>query len=241
MTKENTSSKPKRIFRTIFKIGTIGAALVLAILVSAHFAWKYSGSNQWEQVIDGNGVKVYTLKAPGDVVKRIRGVTQARTTLNAAVDSMMQTGSKDCSSWFPSCVSVQAVKPWSTEDLTYIHLFRIKGRPPFAPREVLIKGQATQDPVTKTVTIEFTGMPDALPANECCYRVAHMQNTWHFTPLENGLVEVENRMNVDMGLPYFMFNRVVPRAQHRLLSKMQKHLDNERWQQVRYEQIKERS
>ncbi|HEX9981685.1 MAG TPA: hypothetical protein VGF69_00340 [Thermoanaerobaculia bacterium] len=219
----------------------IAAVVLMVLATGAHFAWKYSGSNKWEKVIDKNGVTIYTLKAPGDVVQRVRGVTRVRTTMNAAVDSMMQTSSEDCSTWFPSCKSIAAIQPWNSQDLSYIHLFRLRARGPFDAREVLIKARATQNPVTKAVLIDFMAMPDDLPQNDCCYRVSHMHNTWSFTPLDNGQVEVENRMNVDMGLPYFMFNRFAPRAQYRLLHPLQKYLDNPRWQQARYPSIQERA
>jgi hypothetical protein len=224
-----------------FKILTIGGALVLTILVAAHFTWKYSGSGQWEPVINKNGVMIYTLKAPGQVIQRVRGVTHVKTTLNAAVDSMVQTSTKDCGSWFPSCTSLDAVQPWNPRDLTYIQLYRLKGQPPFSAREIVIKARVTQHPLTKSVLIEFMGMPDDIPVNSCCFRVSHMHNSWRFTPLENGQVEVENRMNVDMGLPYVMFNRFAPRALYRLLSKMQPFLDDDRWQHARYDLIKEKA
>ena len=84
-------------------------------------------------------------------------------------------------------------------------------------------------------------MPDELPQNSCCFRVAHMHNTWRFTPLDNGLVEVENRMNVDLGIPYFMFNRFIPSAMYRTLARLPKQVDNERWRQAKYDLIKERT
>jgi hypothetical protein len=239
MTQEN--SKPKSLFRRIAKVVVIGWAVVLTLVVAIHLSWKYSGSNRWEPAIDQNGVKVYTLKAPGSVVKRIRGVTHVKTTLNAAVESMIQTDSKDCAEWFPGCQAVASIHPWNAQDMSYIQLFRLPPHPPFDAREVLIKAQVSQDPVSKAVLVEFTGMPDELPPDNCCYRLSHMQNSWRFTPLQNGEVEVENRMNVDLGIPYVMFNRFTPHAQYKLLANMQKFLDNDRWRHAKYDAIKEKS
>jgi hypothetical protein len=241
MTKENTSIQPRRVLGTIFRVLAIGGALVLTILVAAHFAWKYSGSNQWEPVIDKDGIKIYTLKAPGEVVERVRGVTHVKTTLNAAVAMMMQTDTKACREWFPGCTSVQAIQPWNPEDLTYIHLYRLTAFRPFSPREWLLKARASQDPQTKSVLIEFLAVPDELPQNSCCFRVSHLHNTWRFTPLDNGLVEVENRQNVDLGIPYVMFNRFIPSAMYRVLARLPKYLEDDRLQQAKYDLIKEKS
>src|SRR5947199_1888486 len=82
VTKENTS-RATRVLGTVLKYAAFGGAIVLAILVAAHFAWMYSGSNQWELAIDQNGIKIYTLKARGQLVKRLKGVTQVKTTLTA--------------------------------------------------------------------------------------------------------------------------------------------------------------
>ncbi|MEO8382488.1 MAG: hypothetical protein ABI779_22705 [Acidobacteriota bacterium] len=239
MTTENEIRRPRRWLRGFFKYLALTLMLIVTILVAAHFAWKYSGSNRWVKVIDKNGIQVYTLKSPGQVLKRFRGVTHVKTKLAAAVDLMMQTDTKDCSDWFPGCTSVQAIQPWNPQDLTYIHLFRLKAFRPFAPRETLLKGRATQDPVTKSVLIEFMAMPDDLPPNDCCFRVSHMHNTWRYTPQANGEVEVEVRMNVDLGLPYVMFNRFIPGGVYKTLSRLPKYVDNERWQKAQFDSIQE--
>jgi len=242
MTRENSNIQPRRVLRTIFKVAAIGGALVLAILVAAHFVWKYSGSNQWELVTEKNGIKIYSLKAPGDVIERFRGVTQVRTTLSAAVAMMMQTDTEACKEWFPGCTSIQAIQPWNPQDLTYVHLYRLSAFRPFKPREWLLKARASQDPQTKSVLIEFMAMPDELPQNSCCFRVSHLHNTWRFTPLDNGLVEVEHRMNADQGIPYVMFNRFIPGALYRVLARLQKYLDDHAvLQHARYDLIKEKS
>lgn len=237
----NETNQRRGILGRSFRVVITGVMALLTILVIAHFTWKYSGSNQWEKVIDKDGVTIYTLKAPGETLKRIRGVTHVKTTMNTAVAMMMQTSTEDCKSWFPNCTSLQAVQPWNPHDLTYIQLYRMKAFRPFAPREALLKGRASQDPVSKSVLVEFTASPDEVASDSCCYRISHMQNTWRFTPQADGLVEVENRMNVDLGLPYPMFNRFIPNALYRQLKRLPKQLDNPRFKQAKYETIKERT
>jgi hypothetical protein len=224
---ENTS-KPIKVRGRKLRVLWIGGALLLTIAVAAHFTWKYSGSNQWELAIDKNGIQVYTLKAPGSLVKRVKGVTHVKGTMNAVAASMNSTSTADCKKWFPGCSSMQVIKPWTPQDQAWIQLFRMKAFRPFAPREFLLKGRTSQDPRTKAVVVEFTAVPDEIPQNACCYRVSHMANSWRFTPLDNGLVEVENRVNMDIGIPYFMFNRFMPGGQFRMLGRLQKYVDDQK-------------
>jgi hypothetical protein len=236
MSNENTSSEPKKAGRKLRALGT-GIALLMAIAIIAHLTWLYSGSNQWERAIDRNGIQIYTLKAPGSLVKRVKGVTHVRTSMNAAVAAMMSDSIEDCKKVFPGCTVAQTLGTPTPEDRIY--LIRLKAFRPFAPREFLLKGRTSQDPGTKAVTIEFTAVPDEIPQNACCHRVTHMANSWRFTPLDNGLVEVENRVNMDIGLPYFMFNRFIAGGQFRMLGKMQKYLDAKNG--VKWEGIQEKT
>jgi hypothetical protein len=227
MTNENATTRPRRIFRRIFKVLGIGGALLLFLAVVAHYMWMYSGSNQWEPAIDKNGIKIYTLKAPGNLVKRLRGVTRVKTTMNAAVSAMMSTDLSDCKEWFPRCGRAETLHQASPQDMTRVFLFSVPFRP-FPQREFMLKGRASQDPVTKAVLVEYNAVPDEVTQNACCYRITHMANSWRFTPLPDGWVEVENRVNMDIGVPYFMFNRFMPGGQFRMLGRLQKYLDKKK-------------
>ena len=236
MASEN-SNKPKRLAVRIFKSLTIGGAVLLTLAVAAHLAYMYSGSGQWEKAIDKKGITIYTLKSPGSLVKRIKGVTRVRSTMNVAAAAMMSGSTEDCKEWFPGCSGVQTIQPWNPQDR--IFLFRVRAFRPFAPREFLIKGRTTQDPQTKAVLVEFTASPDEIPQNACCVRVARMANSWRFTPVGNGTVEVENRVNMDIGIPYFMFNRFMPGGQFRMLGRLQKYLAKKK--DATWEGIEEKS
>ena len=226
MTSESTNTQPKKVSGRKLRLLGSGGALLLTIAVAVHFTWMYSGSNRWESVIDKNGTQVYTLKAPGSLVKRVKGVTHVKASMNTVAAAMMSGTTEDCKKWFPGCSSIQSIKSSNAQDR--IFLFRVKAFRPFAPREFLLEGRTTQDSQTKAVTVEFTAVPDEIPQNACCYRVSHMANSWRFTPLDNGLVEVENRVNMDIGIPYFMFNRFMPGGQFRMLGRLQKYLDEKK-------------
>lgn len=241
MSEETTTRRPRRILRTILKVLAYGSALVIAILITAHFVWKYSGSNQWVRVIDKKGVQVYTRKTSGSTLKDVKTVKRVKTTLHRAVAAMTSTDTEDCAEWGPGCVAVTTVQPWNPKELTYTQLYRMTYPSPYSPREFLINAQVSQDPQSKIVLVDFTILPDALPRNKCCVRMTVFHDTWQFTPLEDGEVEVQLTAHLDPGIPYLMFNRFVPVAFYSFFNRgLDKYLNKEKFQQARFEGITEK-
>jgi hypothetical protein len=220
------------------KFVSLGALTLVAILSIAHLAWKNSGSNQWELEIDKNGVKVYSLKSPGSVLKQFKGVTRIKTTLNRAVASALDPDLENCVDWNPSCVKVQPVEPWNTQGQYLINLVQSNYPPPFSPRDNVVKVHVTQDAKSKAVLVEFIAVPDRLPEYDCCYRIPRMHNSWRYTPLENDEVEVEHIQNVDRGLPYIRSNRVTPNGVYRILLRISQLLNKEKYHHASFDFIK---
>jgi hypothetical protein len=241
MTKENTITPPKRTLRKVVKVLSYGTALVLAIAVAGHFAWKYSGSNKWELVMDKNGVKVYGLKSPGSTLKQFRAVTRIKTTLNRVVSAMTDTSTEACQEFVPGCTSGEILEPWSPQSQYYVQSYRVNFPPPFSPRDLVIKTEFSQDLKSKSMLVKCTALPDRLPPNACCFRVTNMHNSWRYTPVENGEVEVEFMANYDAGIPYLMFNRAGPYSLPRLLPRLEAFFNKEKYQHAEYAFVKETS
>jgi hypothetical protein len=197
--------------------------------------WKYSGSNKWELVLDKNGVKVYALKAPGSSLKQFKAVRRVKTTLNRAMGPMVKTDVATCAEWIPGCDGMEIVEPWNPQELSEAWLWHVNFPSPFSPREFLIKAQFIPDPQSKAVRVEVVASPDKLPRNGCCFRVVHMHNSWRFTTLENGELEVECLENVDMGIPYWLFNLGGGQGIYGLFSKLPVLLNEGKYQDERFE------
>jgi START domain len=240
MTKVNMPSQPKRVLRKVGKVLLFGIALVITILVSSHFAWKYSGSKEWKLEVDENGIQVYSLKVPGSALKRFKAVGRVKTTLNRAVAEMISTDLQDCAEWMGSKCEIESLQPWNPQDMSHISFYRINYSSPFSPREFVLKVQVSQDPQSKAVLVEFIAIPDKLPRNKCCLRVENMHNSWRFTPLENGEVEVELQTNVDEGLPYLIVNRNSPRMLHGLFTILEQRYNREKWLRAKLDLVKEK-
>jgi len=200
------AGKPRKFFRFF-----LGGCIALAVLLTgAHFAWKASGTGEWKLVMQKEGVNIYERKQPGDTLKTYRAETRIKSTLARAVGAMMDRTVEACAEWNAGCVSGQEVEPWNEHERYYIHYFRMNSPAPMAPREFLLRAQFTPDADDKSVFIQYTAMPDKLPLNDCCHRVTRMNNSWKFTPLGDGELDVEFYQDLDAGIPYFVYNLAAP-------------------------------
>ena len=238
MTIDSTNTMPKKRLGKA-RVLSLASALVVAILVMAHFAWKYSGSNKWELARDKNGVQVYSLKVPGVAKKQFKAVTRIKTTLNRVAAAMTDTSSEACKEFFPSCISGDVLEPWSPQSQYFIQAFRVELPRPFSPRDLVVKTEFSQDPQSKSMLVRCTALPDRLPENACCVRIKNMHNSWRFTPAENGEIEVEFSSNSESPVPYFLANLLAPTTGTRFLGRLEKFYNKEKYQHAEFAFAKE--
>lgn len=230
-----SQSKPKR------RVGRflLRSLLVLIILVLvAHFAWKYSGSNQWEKVGEQNGVVVYSLKAPGSTIEKFKAVWTIHSTLNRAV------------AWVNDNKGDGKHHPMGLYDLRFLErrgsrLSVSAYKQPIAsflrPREFVIQNEFSQDPKTKVLIYTVNAVPDRIPPDDCCVRVRAMANRWTLTPRKGGVIEVEWFADMDLGgfLPYALQNKVMPGGMLTFAQKVEGYMAREKYKDVRYDWVQE--
>jgi hypothetical protein len=234
----NVSSiaKPKKWIVRLFKIISIVAVSLVALFSVANVIWKFSGSNQWEFEFEKNGVKVYSLKAPGMDRIQVKGVVQVRSTLSHIVRYNQDPTVCAMTGCFESRV-IERV-----DDQVQYNTFRYNFPYPYKPREYVVRAQFHQNPTTKEVLLVYAAAPDKLPPNSCCFRVTDMNNTWRFTPLENGLIEVEQVLNMSEGLfmPDWWSNRQKLESMAARLSTMEARWDKRKYQDEKFDFLKEK-
>jgi hypothetical protein len=221
--------------KIIFLVG----ALVVAVLVVAHVAWKYSGSNKWELVLDKNGVQVYAVKVPGVAKKQFKAVTRIKTTLNRIVTAMTDTSTEACREFVPTCTSGEVLEPWNPQNQYLVQAFRVDLPRPLSPRDLVIKTEFHQDPQSKSLLIRCTALPDRIPPNECCVRIKNVHNTWRYTPVEDGEIEVEFSSNAESPIPYFVANLLAPSSGVRLFSRLEKFYNRDKYQHTEFAFVRE--
>jgi hypothetical protein len=231
--------EPASLFSKVVKVLSLAGLIALTVLAIAHFAWKYSGSNKWELVIDRDGKQVYSIKTPGSTLLHFKGVTRIKATLNGVMAAMLAHDVKHCAQWFRSCSIEQTIEPWNPKVKSDVSFYRLGLPRPLAPREFLLRSQVSQDLDSRAVLITFTAVPDELPRNACCFRVENMHNSWKFTPVGNGELEVEFTEHMDQGLPYFLVNHVMPDGVYHTLSFLPKYFNQPEWQDAKLDFIKQ--
>ena len=231
----SSAVKPKRWVRKLLK----GLLLLCVSLIALYFivrvVWRFSGSNQWEFVGEQDGVKVYSLKAPGSDLTQVRGVVRVHSTLSALVKFVRDPTACEDFGCFGYLIE-------GDDRVQYVYSFIRYDYPfPFRSRELVMRVLVYQNPQTKEVTVWVAAAPDKVPRNDCCVRVTQMNNTWRYTPLGNGEVEVEYTMNMNEGgfMPDLLINSWRPEAIFWALPKLQEVLKKEKYQNAKFDYIKE--
>jgi hypothetical protein len=212
---------PSRL-RRYLKNTVLGLMFVLSASVIANWLWIMSGSNQWELKIDEGGTQVYTLKAPGASMLKIRAVMQTKEfTLSNHLAPLLDTSIQDdCATWVPGCLSYKILQAWDPKTLSNVTMWTLGMPGPFSPREILLQGQLVQDPLSKVLTLENIAVPNKIAPNACCVRLSHVHNVWRYTPMGDGNIKVEFVNDMDMGgaFPKFLLNLGAPGEIHKMLT-----------------------
>jgi hypothetical protein len=209
-----------------------GASALTAIAILAQVTYTYSGSNQWENLGERNGVTLYSMKAPGANLRTFKTVWKVRSTLSKFVmfaqDETLDIGNYD-------------IRAFEKDEKIHVLYSAWKNRFPWPlkPREFVIRNEFSQDPKTKALLYKVIAAPQKVPADGCCVRVAVMNNSWRLTPLRSGEIEVEWILDMDIGLPYLMANPMLTDVAYWFAPKVQKYLDLERYQNAKYDWIEE--
>lgn len=241
MKTENTTTKPKK-WKKILKYLFIGLFSLIVILLVWNWLWINSGSNRWELKMDKDGVKIYTLKSPGDKFVKFKSSMRGNYTLSQlAASHIIDHNLETCKEWFPNCIECRTLEPFDTLKLYDVTMWTLTFPGPFSSRELLIKTMVSQNK-DKVVTIDVVGVPNAIAPTDKIVRVERMHNVWKFTPLGNGQSECECLQDIDLGgfFPYFLMNMAGLDATYTFMhDELPKFLDKDRYRNAHFAFIKE--
>ncbi|MBQ4813827.1 hypothetical protein A7985_22640 [Pseudoalteromonas luteoviolacea] len=233
----------------IKKYALYSFAAIVGVILTAQLIWLASGTGEWELKKDQGGIKVYTMKKPWKNLVAFRAVYNLDYSMSHMVAALVDDHSLiNCQEWYgKSCVGFEPIKPWDTESLSDVNMwvfnFRMFGKDIFKLREMIIESTVTQDKDTYVTTVHVKGAPDAIPENDCCVRVRNIDNSWTYTPLPDGGIEVDFKQDWDRGglFPDFILNfGLGVEGTHAFVSKrLNKLLDNEKYKTARFDFIHE--
>jgi len=237
MENRNTVAKPKTRTKKLSKVLLVVVLSLVTLNSVARAIWRFSGSNHWEFLQEKNGVTLYTLKSPGSDLRKFKGIVRVHSTLPRLVKMFQDPGlSLDAG-------AVAAGTVERVDDQVQYYTFQQKPPFPFHTREYVIRELFNQNPQTKEILVYVTAVPDKIPPDKCCFRVAEMNNTWRFTPVGNGQIEVEWIVNPAEGgfIPDLLLNTVPKQIMMGFLVKMEGFANREKYQNAKFDFIKEPS
>ena len=221
--------------RRITKYALFSLLAIAILLLLSQMAWKLSGSNEWELEIDHKGVQVFTLKAPGSSVLKVKGTVKIKAKL-ASIVALLQDQST-CEE--TGCLKAEVIEEVS-EQLSYV-AFAYPFPYDLENREFVVKSLFYQNPENKEVFFDFTAVPGKIALDDCCFRVSHFYVFWRFTPIANGEVEIELMRDIDPGgfMPDYMVNGFMSGGAYALLARLEGMANREKYKNAEFDFLTE--
>jgi len=216
-----TATDPPKAKKSFFKKLYSAFMLIVLVAIVADAVWVSSGSGEWKLAKDEDGVKVYTMKVPGDKFIKVKTVMSGDYTLTQLTSQHIVDDNLDtCREWIPTCVTFTRLQEFDPVKGYDKDMWRLDFPAPFKDRELLISTMFSQDKATKVVKLDVVALPNTLPHNKDVVRVERMHNVWTFAPLPNGKVEVSLIQDNDLlgFFPYVMMNMVIVDESHKFFS-----------------------
>jgi len=213
--KINSAAKPRSrlILRIARRVG-IGVLCFFGTLSILNWFWVSSGSNEWKLFKDAKGIQVYTLKAPGSSLVRMKAImTLHGYTLSQLVAAMIDDNNvQNCKDWIPGCVGMHQIERFDPATMSDSWMAEMGMPWPMKTREFLYKSHLTQNKETKEVFIELIAAPGKVPTRKGYIRLDRIHNSWRYTPQPNGDILVENRQYVGFNgmMPDFLISMGMP-------------------------------
>lgn len=194
--------------------------LILAIIFSGEvFAEKFDQQQNWTLKKDEDGIQIYlnVHQEHEAKLKAFKGVAR----INASLDSVMAVifDLEACTDWLKDCADPVLINDVS---FTERYHYQVQELPfPTQNRDVILHSIVTQNPVTKTVTIEMEAAPDycnnktsaiCQNINDSPYvRVRHLHGTYILEPQLDGSTRITWKQHTDPGgmLPNWLINQLV--------------------------------
>lgn len=236
-----TPEAPKKKKRGLLMKLYVAFTLIVLVALAADALWVASGSAEWKLAKQEDGVKVYTMKTPGDKLLKVKTVMEGDYTLNQLVSQhIVDDNLETCKSWIPSCVEFTRLQDFDPVRGYDKDMWRLEFPGPFADRELLITTMFSQDPSTRQVALDVIAIPNTLPPTKGVVRVERMHNRWTFTPLPSGKVEVALIQDNDLlgFFPYFLMNMVIADESYKFFAtELRASLKKEKYVNARFDFI----
>ena len=193
--------------------------------------------NQWKQVRNRNGIKVYNRRIEGIDFKEFMGEVEIEATLSTllAIFNDVEKGTQ----WVENVDHMENIERIDYfENYTYSYS---KAPWPVKDRDAVVHNKISQNEEDKVITIVQTGAPYKRSLEKKAVRVEKLQSKWVFTPIDDKVVHVRYQVLTDPGgkLPAWLINAVSVSQPYETLLGLRDIAATEDYKDIKLEYIKD--
>ncbi len=180
---------------------TLLVSLILVILAIDLQAQK------WEFIKEKEGIKIYTRKDAGTVLKSFKGEADLHTTMEKVCNLIGNVKNVD---WWDK--NLREINVLLYEKDKHIQYYLVYGAPwPVTDRDLCVDATITTDPVTGIRTIYSVPLLNTIPENPEYVRIKNYWQKWVIQDMKNGTIHVYLEGYVDPAgsVPNWIYNMVI--------------------------------
>ncbi len=203
---EKTMTHKKSKFKPVLLGAMLLASSAMAIAADA-----------WTQRKAEAGVTISSRPSAGSPINDIRSEAHMKTSMDSMISLMRDYSARP--RWDSMCGEIKVLKQETTAETVYVHM---KMPWPVTDRDLVMRVEWKQDPVTGVVSQHAYGTPDAAPPVEGRVRMTSFNNDWTFTSMNDGTIAVDSIAHADPGggMPTWMINKLSSDAPLQAMKKM---------------------
>ena len=180
--------------------------MLLGFLAVVNFSVEIQ-AQKWDFIKEKEGIKIYTRKEPGNVLKSFRGEVDLHTGMDKVCNLIGNVKNVD---WWDK--NLREINVLLYEKDKHIQYYLVYGAPwPVTDRDLCVDATITTDPVTGIRTIYSVPLFNVIPENPEYVRIKNYWQKWVIQDMQNGTIHVYLEGYVDPAgsVPNWIYNMVI--------------------------------
>jgi len=213
--------------------------LLLVILLSNSICFAQHKATDWELKKDESDIQIYTRHTNNSAFKELKSTIKMKTSLSSII--ALLTDWEAYTQWVYKCGESVTLK--KINDSTFIHYQTVVAPWPASDRDFAVTIKQTQDPKTKTITIESICNATYIPEKNGFVRITFFNAKWTLIPLKDGLVEIDYQLVVDPGgsIPAWLVNLAIVAGPFETMVGFKRMIVKDKYQKAKIANVKELS
>lgn len=182
-------------------------------------------SQNWIFVKEKNGIKIYTRKEEGEVLKSFRGEAIFNTSFEKISSKL---GTKNNFDWWDE--DLRDVRIIDIEENKYISYYLMYPVPwPLSNRDLCAKATITIDEEQKRKIIHAQPIPTAVPERKGCIRIQKFYQKWDVQEIDDEHVNVilEGFIDPAGAVPAWIYNMVITETPLKVMRALRSHVEEQ--------------